>query len=75
MAIDQLDFVLQFCIRLAAVYVITAMAVKTARRLSKPVGTYGAGLPERRMRPRLVLNVPAVRVTQPADQTITGAAA
>jgi len=37
---------------------IGIMAVKTARRLKRPVGTYGAGLPERRRRPRPVLNVP-----------------
>ena len=75
MAIDQLDFVLQFCIRLAAVFVITALAVRAARRLSKPVGTYGKGLPERRMRPRVVYQVRPLPDAQQVNQPISSAAA
>ncbi len=53
----QLDLILQFCIQIVAAIVISAMATAAARRLSRPVGTYGPGLPERRMRPRVVLQV------------------
>jgi len=67
MAIDQLDLILQFCIRFAAVFIITAVAIWASRRLAKPVGTYGQGLPERRMRPRVALRVPPPAAPRTGD--------
>ena len=60
MPLDQLDFILQFCLRIAGLLVIAAVAKKIARVLARPCGTYGPGLPERRSRPRMVLRDPAV---------------
>jgi len=62
MALDQLSVVLQFAIQVVASMLIGITAVKTARRLARPVATYGAGLPERRRRPRPILNVPQASV-------------
>jgi len=58
MAIDQLDLVLQFSIRVLTLVIVTAMSLHAARRLSQPTGTYGNGLPERRLHPRPISRVP-----------------
>jgi len=58
MAIDQFDLIIQFCIRVAALVLVTAVAIRLARLVSRPVGTYGEGLPERRMRRRNILRNP-----------------
>jgi hypothetical protein len=56
--LDQSEMVLLFCIRVFGLLAIAAAAVKLARFVSRPTGTYGNGLPERRRRPRLVLRDP-----------------
>ena len=58
MEINQFELIFQFGIRMLALLAATAVALHLARLLSRPRGTYGAGLPERRMRPRLVLRDP-----------------
>lgn len=58
MAIDQFDVIVNFCIRVGAMMIITIGALKMAQLLARPRGTYGAGLPERRARPRLALGEP-----------------
>lgn len=75
MPINQLDLVLQFSIRVATILFITAMALKAARRLARPVGTYGAGLPERRSRPRIVLQVRPLPVPPQEQPAVTDKAA
>jgi hypothetical protein len=72
MAIDQFDMIFQFCIRVAALLAITALALKLSRVLARPRGTYGAGLPERRARPRIVLRDPVA--VRPLD-VVSGVAA
>ena len=52
------DILSHFFDCLAVIVVITGIAVKVNRVLSRPRGTYGAGLPERRSRKRLVLRDP-----------------
>jgi hypothetical protein len=54
------DILSHFFVYLAVIVVITGIAVKLNRVLSRPRGTYGAGLPERRSRKRLVLRDPEV---------------
>ena len=56
--LDQSDMILLFCIRVFGLLAIAAVAIKVARIVSRPRGTYGNGLPERRMKPRLVLRDP-----------------
>jgi len=58
------DILSHFFACLAAILVITGIAVKLNRVLSRPRGTYGAGLPERRSRKRLVLRDPEVVMSE-----------
>jgi hypothetical protein len=72
MEIDQFTLVVQFCVRIAVMLVITGVALKLARVLARPCGTYGDGLPERRARRRIVLRDPA---TIPLLEATSGAMA
>ena len=56
---DQLEFIFQFCIRVAGMLAVTAVDLRIAREVFRPRGTYGPGLPERRSRPRYVVPNPA----------------
>lgn len=59
MGIDQYNLVVEFCIAVGGFAAIAAIGMKVNGVMSKPRGTYGNGLPERRKRPRLVLPDPA----------------
>ncbi len=65
MAIDQFHLVLQFSIVVVSFIAIGLLGTKIAKGLSKPRGTYGDGLPERRKRKRLVLPDPATIQPRP----------
>ena len=54
----QLEIIYQFCMMVGGLIVISAVAMKVARVVTRPSGTYGAGLPERRSRPRYVVPNP-----------------
>jgi hypothetical protein len=59
MPFDQFDLIFQFCLRVAAVFAVSALAIKLSRVLARPRTTYGDGLPERRARKRFVPRDPA----------------
>ena len=60
--IDQFQLVLQFCVYVAALLTVSALGIKLSEALARPRAmsraTYGAGLPERRVRPRTVITDP-----------------
>jgi hypothetical protein len=59
MAFDQGQLVLQYCYLVAILWLSAAVALKVNRMLTKPRGTYGKGMPERRKRRRIALPDPA----------------
>ena len=60
MLADQIHVVLQFCFFIAGLLTVMGVAMKLARQLDRPSGTYGDGLPERRWRTRAVIQDPVV---------------
>jgi hypothetical protein len=64
MAIEQFELIFQFCAHLAMMILVIVIATRLSRMLERPRATYGAGLPDRRKRPRLVLRDPAVVAAQ-----------
>jgi hypothetical protein len=72
MPFTQFDLISQFCITIVGLLVIQAVALKVYRMLARPSGTYGAGLPERRARKRIVLRDPdvvAARLRDPGSRS------
>jgi hypothetical protein len=65
MDIDPSQLVVQFCLQAAVLLAFAAVAMKIIRVRSKPRGTYGNGLPERRKRTRIVLPDPATLQPRP----------
>lgn len=71
MAFDQAQLVLQFCYTVAVLWLAAAIGMKVNRMLTKPRGTYGKGMPERRKRRRIVLPDPATmrpRLVAPGER-------
>jgi hypothetical protein len=59
MGIDQYYLVVEFSSVVVGIVVFAAISMKVYGLLSKPRGTYGNGIPERRKRRRVVLPDPA----------------
>jgi hypothetical protein len=75
MTIDQFDLIFQFCVRVASLLAVTAIAINLARLLGRPCGTYGGGLPERRVRQRIVLRDPEALVAARLREVVSSSAA
>jgi hypothetical protein len=54
-----MQMVHQFCLQVVSLLGLAVLGMIISRGLSKPRGTYGDDLPERRRRPRMVLPDPA----------------
>ena len=65
MAFDQGQLVLQYCYMVAVLWLAAAVGLKVNRMLTKPRGTYGKGMPERRKRRRISLPDPATLHPRP----------
>lgn len=68
---DPSQMILQFSLMMGLVYLVTVVALNVRRVRSKPRGTYGKGLPERRRRPRLVLPDPCTLQPRPVPPGAT----